>query len=46
MTIHHALLERRGAIGLIPFMPGGIIKAMLAALVPAAWKWLSRGDDR
>lgn len=35
------------ALGLYPFIPGDIAKAMLAAIVfPAAWKWLSaRGLD-
>lgn len=31
------------AYGLIPFIPGDIAKAMLAAIAfPAAWKWLSQ----
>ncbi len=30
------------ALGLYPFIPGDIAKALLAAIVfPAAWKWLS-----
>lgn len=33
--------------GLIPFIPGDIAKALLAALVfPAAWKWLGARDAR
>ncbi|TPM93620.1 biotin transporter BioY [Mesorhizobium sp. B2-1-3A] len=33
--------------GLIPFIPGDIVKALLAALVfPAAWKWLDARDCR
>ncbi len=31
--------------GLLPFVPGDLVKATLAALaVPGAWRWVQRGD--
>lgn len=34
-------------LGLIPFIPGDIVKALLAAIVfPAAWKWLAARGGR
>jgi len=39
--------DRLLAAGLLPFLPGDLIKATLAALAfPAAWRRLDRGDTR
>jgi biotin transporter BioY len=33
------------AMGLMPFVPGDLIKSALAACAfPAAWRWLEHGD--
>ncbi len=54
MTIHHAPLERRGAIGLtagvvavaLAFRLLAISSKLAALVFPAACEWLSNGVDR
>jgi biotin transport system substrate-specific component len=37
--------DRLLAVGLLPFLPGDVVKSTLAALaVPGVWRWLSRED--